>query len=76
MSSFRDDEFVKTQKSRSLLLCIGTGLLYGTVSSTLTFSNKALAAAHNYNFPLFVLFLQVIQTYVRIEFLITFDINV
>ena len=50
----------KMQKSRKILACIGTGLLYGTVSSFLTFSNKALAAAHEYNFPLFVLFLQVL----------------
>jgi len=37
---------------------MGSALLYAIVSSTLTFSNKALPAVFNFNYPLFVLILQ------------------
>jgi hypothetical protein len=54
-----NDPALKMRKPPTIFACVGTGLLYGTVSSMLTFSNKALTSAHNFNFPLFVLFTQV-----------------
>jgi hypothetical protein len=47
------------RKSPTFVECVGSGLLYGCVSSLITFSNKALAASFDYHFPIFVLFLQV-----------------
>jgi len=37
---------------------LGSALLYGVVSSLLTFSNKALPSAFNFNYPIFMLILQ------------------
>ena len=39
---------------------IGSAVLYGSVSSLLTFSNKALPSAFNFNYPIFMLMLQMI----------------
>jgi hypothetical protein len=39
---------------------LGSALLYATVSSLLTFSNKALPSEFNFNYPLFVLMLQMV----------------
>eukprot|EP00960_Hanusia_phi_P045834 757451-Hanusia_phi.AAC.1 len=37
---------------------LGSAVLYGLVSSSMTFANKALSQTYNYNFPLFLLVIQ------------------
>jgi hypothetical protein len=68
MGGTGNDPVGKLRKSPTIFACVGTGLLYGTVSSMLTFSNKALASAHNFNFPLFVLFTQVVNMFFSFQF--------
>jgi K+-sensing histidine kinase KdpD len=46
----------------ALWKCITAALMYGVVSSLMTFCNKALSSSYNFSFPLFLLVVQMATT--------------
>ena len=51
-----------TRISRAAWACILSALLYGTVSSLMTFCNKALSSSYDFGYPLFLLWVQMVVT--------------
>jgi hypothetical protein len=60
----RDESFTQEREAtqHSLWKCVMAAMLYGSVSSLMTFCNKALSATFEFSYPLFLLCVQMATT--------------